>query len=689
MSSNSITISKFLFKNEWKPLNEAINIAPVYQTSSQDSTGDLVNYLTVEPSSLVITSVSDKNDLIQLASFVKTSKKFGKEIVFKVVVVNFSASKDIEKAIQKLGILDLVDPNVTTKALRFKIDFWMKALNAQVKSQAGQTSVKNIKNTENSNSAEKKTQESQISWKEPLDVESDIWLIKSESDFKKVINKWLVKLVGPSGYVGQWVEVNGQKNLWKFDIKNQHKELYLSGDGEWYFQGDQKPEFVYKENIWLITGESFNLFFKDNSATHSRIGVKDKVLSICKNSDYAKTKEQLIIESFNQELVFKKDGESAKANDYKDEKEALQLKNLEGKGSTDQLAGNLSGKNSKDNIQSDPLKGKSSTDVNNQSHYKGDVEQKAGANSPELKAVQESSSRGNTPDFRDKEEKRTGTELSIEKDKRSEGDLLKAPTNSSTSGPLSGKTKTDQIDNGPLEGDRLEDEVERHDTYYKNHNSHVKPEANRRDPSRDGQEKKGKHGTDLHGLGEKAGQAKNPYSSQNSKKDDFGGVNYEKDIEARKQEAQKRIDELEKELSNNVVPIGAKADRQRGFSESDPELEATLESPEVLSYLSQGQIKFACKLDDHFEQTIIFTTPQNGVVVNKPVVLDLSFKYRGNFKKLSFEGDVKSINEDEDGTRYIEVEVAEEKVKEFVSFMDMYRERQKSVDTFLKRAKGY
>lgn len=659
MSNNPIPISKFLFRNEWKPLTEAINIVPAYNTTEQASNGDLVNYLTVEPSALIITAVADKNDLIQLASFVKTSKKFGKEIVFKVVVVNFSANKEIEKAIQKLGILDLVEPGVSTKALRFKIDFWMKALNAQVKARPAQNVVKSLKPSDTTNSTEKKSLDGQMSWAEPLDLESDIWLIKNESDYKKVLNKWLIKLFGPSPYVGSWVEVQGKTNLWKFEVKSHFKDLLISGDGVWYFQGDQKPDFLHKENRWLLTGENFNLFFKD-SAIHSRLEFKDKALKICKNSDYAKTKEQVIIESFNQELIFKQESEAAKTSDYKDQKEVAQLKNLEGKGKTDQLAGNLSGKNTSDVSATDPLRGKSSTDISNQSHYTGEIDKSLNKSSaPELKATQERGSQNQIPDFRNSDAKKSNPELSIELEKSKDSPLLKAPSSQETSGPLSGKNKTDSVNAKPLAGTRAENKVERHETHYKSHDSHLKPQAPLRDIAEIEREEKAKS----------------------------AGLELAK--RKAREKTQKALTDLEKSLSNNVIHFAPQAEKPKTFSEDDPELEAALETPEITSFISQENVKFECKIDDHFDQTIFFITPQAGVESDKKVILDLSFKYRKDSKQLRFSGEVKTINEDDEGLRYIEVEINQENVGQFNSFMDMYKARQESVDVFLKRAKGF
>lgn len=330
--SSSIPVIKFMFRAELKVMTDALNIQPHYELEDVSSANDLATYLSTTSAGLVIASLKDKNDLIQIATFLKISKKVAKDTVVKLVVLNFSGDKQYEKAIAKLGIQDLIEPGINTKALKFKIDFWMKSLNVQIRNNASAAALKTVKANENAKAAEnKKTNENPaLSWLEPLDLENDVWLTKHDNDVKKVLSKWLIRLIGPSPYVGQWVEVKASH--WRFDFKESEKELFISGGGAWFFQGEMRPEFVWKENIWLITGDNFDLYYKDENQIVSRLKSKDKNLTVCKNSLFAKTKEQLIIDSFDKELVFKR--------------EAEQLDDLEGKNKTDKIDGGpLSGKN--------------------------------------------------------------------------------------------------------------------------------------------------------------------------------------------------------------------------------------------------------------------------------------------------------------------------------------------------------
>jgi hypothetical protein len=354
--SAGIPIIKFLFRDDFKVLNETLNMSPGYTVEEFPTANDLSTYLSTEPAALVIASLRDKNDLIQIATFIKLAKKVAKDTMVKTVVINFSGDRTFDKAIAKLGIQDLIEININTKALKFKLDFWMKSLNAQIKNNPNTNAQKTVKTLDQSKSQDKKAADLQTpNWVEALDLEDDIWILKAESDVKKVLSKWLIRLLGPSPYIGQWNEVKG--GVWRFDIKESEKELYCPNPGAWFFHGDQRPDFVWKENIWMISGDSFDLYFKDGDKIYTRLKLRDKVLTAAKNSLFAKTKEPMIIESFDKELVFKR--------------EAQKLEDLEGKTKTDQINGDpLSGKNKPADKLGGNLSGKVEAEaaINNDNH---------------------------------------------------------------------------------------------------------------------------------------------------------------------------------------------------------------------------------------------------------------------------------------------------------------------------------
>lgn len=372
--SNSIPVLRFLFRQDFKVLKEALNLAPRYEVIEFPQAHDLSTYLMGVPAALIMISLRDKEDMLQVANLIKLNKKLPKEISIKYVVINFSGDRNFEKAIAKMGIQEILDPNLNTKALKFKLDFWMKALTGQMKK--NETAFNNaVKAPEiNKTSDDKKPIDGAPIMSAPLELEDDIWLLKSENECRKVLGKWLVRIVGPGPYIGQWTEL--KSGLWRYDLKEDEKELYTPGSGAWFFSGDQKPDFIWKENNWLMTGESFELYYKVGEKKFSRLSSQNKVLTVCKNSLYAKTKEAFIIESFEKDIAFKKESDKLDNLSGDNSTDHLNGGPLSGKNTSpaDKMGGNLSGNVSKtDSINTGPLSQNTSTSKEG-SHWGGSVD---------------------------------------------------------------------------------------------------------------------------------------------------------------------------------------------------------------------------------------------------------------------------------------------------------------------------
>lgn len=346
MSNAIIPVIKFLFRDQFKVLNETLNIQPTYDLKEFSHPSELANFISAAPASLVLASLRDKNDLIQIATLMRLTNKIGKDAFLKIVVFNFCTDKSFENAVVKLGVSDIIDAGINTKALKFKLDFWMRTLKAQVR--LSQT-ANNHHEANWADTPQMKSQGDKRSdlhapiWAEPLELEDDIWLLKSEEECKKVLSKWLIRLTGPSPYIGQWNELKA--GLWKFDVKEHERKAFSLNKGAWYFSGDHKPDFVWKENVWMISGEAFELFFKDDARIFSRLRLRDKTLTICKNSAFAKTKEKIITESFEKELAYKREAERIGDMRGENKTDHLSSGNLQGKTKTPgERSGNLSGK---------------------------------------------------------------------------------------------------------------------------------------------------------------------------------------------------------------------------------------------------------------------------------------------------------------------------------------------------------
>lgn len=332
MSVKDIHILKFMFRESWKPLLEVENELNGFVIKDFSSVTDLINYLAQHPEAVVLTSIRDKNDLVQLSNFMKLSKRFVKATTCKMSVINFSGEKHFENAFMTLGVRETIDPNVNRKILKFKMDLWLKGIQSQMR--VGSDSYANPM-SDKKKKIDLAPPVQNFNLIEALEQPDDIWLLNKETDCKKVLSKWLVKLMGPSPHVGQWNL--SQTGIWIFDLKPHEKKNFLSGSGNWYFKSEQKPDFVWKENVWLLSGTAFELLYRDRDKEYSRVKFKGKELTLSKNSEFALSKKKLILQSMNKELVFSKENQEAEDAERISSEEENHLKNLEGKGKTEHL----------------------------------------------------------------------------------------------------------------------------------------------------------------------------------------------------------------------------------------------------------------------------------------------------------------------------------------------------------------
>ncbi|MFY7993327.1 MAG: hypothetical protein ACOVP4_08565 [Bacteriovoracaceae bacterium] len=445
---NDINICRYLFLEPWAPLDEAFKSSPQYHVEElQGNPQDIITFLSSEKSALLFFSLGSKDDLVALANFVKMSKKELKDLPHKVIVVNFTGNKNIEKAIMKMGILDILEDGIKPRALRFKIDFWIKSLAHSLRSKPQKEVKRELKNTD-SNQQEKRI-DAPV-WISPLDQEADIWIVRNQLEIKKILNRWLVKFSAPSPHVASWVEVEGQTGVWKFDVKPSQRELFLLTTGNWYFRGDSKPEFHWKEQQWTMAGAQMELFYQQDKNIFPRFYIKEKVLHIAKNSDYALTKQQLIQETLDQELIFKKD-EVAAIDDLEIESKSTSLDPLKGKSSTDDLGSNslsgksktgsdqlsdLNGRGKSDSIDGQ-MKGRSKNGESNLNEPLGHQVSGVSGHDP-LKGKQEGEELSSI--YKNDSKKSSPFVGSDEEDKRSQ------KQSESSKGPLQGKSSTDRVD---------------------------------------------------------------------------------------------------------------------------------------------------------------------------------------------------------------------------------------------------
>jgi hypothetical protein len=391
LKMTDIVLVKYLFKQDWAPLEDVVGknanqFGDVFDVTSEK---ELLSVIEASPATLIIASVSGKDELSLVINFLKTHRRLVKESNIKFSVVNFLNNKQVEAALMKMGCQEVMEPTMRDKALKFKIDFWKKSLSVSQKKEADMKVTLAAKQVESGDKGAGPV--NPISWVEALKCVDDMWLIKSQLDVKKVLTRWMVKMMGPSPFVAQWSEVPGQRGVWKFTFKEVIRDTFHSADGDWIFKGEQKPEFVWKENLWMISGINFQLYYQDENEIISRFRASPQAVEVSKNSSYALSRERAIVESFDQEILVKKGLkiDDTKTNIEEDKKsDGVLTQDLSGqkaleshyKNSVEQEIPDAPEELKKlkvDSATSARLKGKSSTDDLGAGQYEGDVDQNA------------------------------------------------------------------------------------------------------------------------------------------------------------------------------------------------------------------------------------------------------------------------------------------------------------------------
>ena len=349
---------------------------------------------------IIMFKVASKSDLQAAVYFLKTHKRAIKKGLVKPACILMVKNKKVEKILAKYGCQELLDDNINSKTLRYKVDFWARNLKSQIekieKEKANRLKAKSIGAA--SKNEEEDTKKQEFVSTPAIELHSDTWLIKNKSDAKKILKRYLIRVLGPSPHIGQWFELEPQPGdsmlTWKYVLKHKDEQQFVVDEGAWYFSGS-KPEFDWKSNRWNFSSDAPHLYFYTTQGeVFSRFKFKGGKVEVAENSNYALTKEEMILETcdtnFNFDAGKVAKEEEAKLDGENDGNDVID-KNFEGKtdgedirdgllsaknkdGSIDELGGSLSGKvnkNSEDEDEEAQAKKKGSFEDDQAGHYGG------------------------------------------------------------------------------------------------------------------------------------------------------------------------------------------------------------------------------------------------------------------------------------------------------------------------------
>ncbi len=239
--------------------------------------------------------ISSKSELQRVIQYLKLNFRAIQMGFLKVVCLNNLKNKKVLNILQKLGCKDFLREDIKPRQVQYKFDFWVKTFKSVILK-------KEIRERMNQQSNEKKEIRKTRDFKidPPMDIKEDFWLLKHKDDLKKVIQRYFIRLVGPSPMIGSWLKDENVSNGWIWRVKDSDSPFsYIQDDGDWTYIGS-KPDFDWKIKKWVFTGAQPSLYFTCHNTKDisKRIYLKDSVLHISKNSSSSKEYEPMIIDSF-------------------------------------------------------------------------------------------------------------------------------------------------------------------------------------------------------------------------------------------------------------------------------------------------------------------------------------------------------------------------------------------------------
>ncbi len=379
---------------------------------------DAIDILRDWENGIILAKINKKSSLAEVLSLLKLCKRGIRDNIFKFAAFNDIAKPNIEPVLRKFGVSEMLEESIRPKTLKFKIDFWSKTLKSRnEEGDDGKTTVKGS-NQEQDTHYDNKLK---INFVEPMDAESDCWILSHKNDCKKILRRWLIKLTGPGPAAGHWSEVENKNDprssywRWKF---NDNWQDFVTVEGYWYFCGT-KPEFDWKEKKWNFSGDNPTLLFKEGSEYHYRFKFDQGELNIAENSEFALAQKDLIEDSMAEEVSFENEGAITD-----DEHKMKSDQDLGGK-----LKGNV------ENEEDDEFSSKEKDTKRNKPEFNIEPEDELEENQEKEEIEDKELDFQNKDEEEEKEEK---------KSKFREDDL---------GGNIEGKGKTDKSESGPLSGD--------------------------------------------------------------------------------------------------------------------------------------------------------------------------------------------------------------------------------------------
>lgn len=270
-----------------------------YKVVESDDHEKLAKFVSKNSNAFFIPNVTNKTQLQKSVFIIKAARKLQHNNLFKsYACLTYDYAKN-EKVLKSYGVLDFFTPDEKESQLLRKAEVNIGKLKTKVgEVKEYEDYAKKVKETILSTDELLKDK---LTHTNPIDISSDIWIIKSKQEINFVLRKWVIEILGPSTHIGKWNEVaneedeSGEKQLWEYRVIDEEQNDFTDDSGSWFFEGD-KPNFDWKKQRWIFSSTLPKLYFeeKESKKKHHKINFTEDKVVLAKNSEYAKLKEPMI-----------------------------------------------------------------------------------------------------------------------------------------------------------------------------------------------------------------------------------------------------------------------------------------------------------------------------------------------------------------------------------------------------------
>ncbi len=343
--SEQVTVLKFLFEEDSPILNQVLSPYTaqddkfIFENCSKSQ--ELATILMFSKIALIIASIKNKNDLAEILLFLKKDSKKVSNVKLKVVFFDFWGDKTVAQVADRYRVNEVIPANINPNTLKRKIELTINSITPKESTSQKNEKISASKNQTSKNEAQKNA--GNIIWKEPLDLEDDIWLIDGETQCRNILSTWMVNVIGPSSNVGKWTRLN--ETSFFFEIRETEREIFSSNnDGKWILLSTTAPEISWTNQMWAFRGANFELYYEYQGKKSFKMLARKGVIEIAKNSMNGEIKRDFINQSFKTTYVFKNEELESKFNDTEIKEDQLEGSELELNLGKDKNLGEFEGK---------------------------------------------------------------------------------------------------------------------------------------------------------------------------------------------------------------------------------------------------------------------------------------------------------------------------------------------------------